>query len=126
MSPFEYPDGTRDVVFAVTFAVSLIWIATHGLPWLKTSPFPLINDKKRGEFTYARARKEFMFGARQLIEKGLKLAPGQPFRIMGDVGEIFILPSKYAHEIRNHGGVSFGKAAARVRKSKGPSSSNTC
>ncbi|KAM0266895.1 hypothetical protein ACHAPA_006464 [Fusarium lateritium] len=39
------------------------------------------------------------------------MVPGKPFRIIGDVGEIFILPSKYAYEIRNHDQLSFTMAA---------------
>ncbi|KIL86300.1 hypothetical protein FAVG1_10698 [Fusarium avenaceum] len=81
------------------------------LKWLRPSPFRIINGKKPGELTNIRAKKEFMIGAQGLIAKGLEMVPGKPFRIMGDVGEIFILPPNYAHEIRNHEQLSFTMAA---------------
>ncbi|KAF4472124.1 gibberellin cluster-GA14-synthase [Fusarium albosuccineum] len=96
---------------AATLILLAILAVIYSLRWLKPSPFRIINGKRLGELTNVRAKKEFMFGARQLIAKGLELAPGQPFRIMGDVGEIFILPPKYAYEIRNHDQLSFTRAA---------------
>lgn len=85
------------------------------LKWLRPSPFRMINGKRLGELTNIRAKKEFMVGAQGLIAKGLEMVPGKPFRIMGDVGEIFILPPNYAHEIRNHEQLSFTMAAFKVR-----------
>ncbi|KAK7423219.1 hypothetical protein QQZ08_009115 [Neonectria magnoliae] len=110
-TPGYHLDGLNEVAYAVTFAILTVFAAIWSIRWLKPSPFQLVNGKKLGEFTNVRAKKEFMFGARQLIAKGLELAPGRPFRIMGDVGEIFILPPKYAYEIRNHDQLSFTKAA---------------
>ncbi|KAF4341566.1 gibberellin cluster-GA14-synthase [Fusarium beomiforme] len=74
-------------------------------------PYLMVNGKKPGEFSSVRAKKDFMVGARQLIAKGLALSPDKPFRIIGDVGELFILQPKYAHELRNSDKVSFTKAA---------------
>ncbi|KAL6355096.1 hypothetical protein LRP88_11513 [Fusarium phalaenopsidis] len=109
------PLGNLDVLTRPTYAVALTILAVvtsiYCARWLKTSPFLLVNGKRLGELTNVRAKKEFMFGARQLIAKGLALSPGRPFRIMADVGEILILPPKYAHEIRNHEQLSFTKAA---------------
>ncbi|KAK7418725.1 hypothetical protein QQX98_003743 [Neonectria punicea] len=110
-TPGYHLDGSKKVAYSVTFAILTVFAAIWSIRWLKPSRFQLVNGKRLGELTNVRAKKEFMFGARQLIAKGLELAPGQPFRIMGDVGEIFILPPKYAYEIRNHDQLSFTKAA---------------
>ncbi|KAG6171423.1 hypothetical protein E4U51_008578 [Claviceps purpurea] len=103
--------GSSDIRNALTLAAVTILALLYGFQWLKPQPFRLINGKKFGELTNVRAKKEFMFGARKLIAKGLALAPGSPFRVIGDVGEILILPPKYAYEIRNHDHLSFTKAA---------------
>ncbi|KAG5984138.1 hypothetical protein E4U55_005937 [Claviceps digitariae] len=110
-SDFAKLDGLLEVAYALAMASTAIFALLYSLKWLKPSPFHLVNGKKFGEFTDVRVKKEFMLGARQLIAKGLALAPGLPFRIMGDVGEILILPPKYAYEIRNHDQLSFTKAA---------------
>ncbi|KAG6040948.1 hypothetical protein E4U41_006539 [Claviceps citrina] len=104
-------DNPLEVTCAITLAAATIVALVYGFQWLKPSPFCLVNGTKFGELTKVRAKKEFLFGARQLIAKGLALAPGRPFRIMGDVGEILILPPKYAYEIRNHDQLSFTMAA---------------
>ncbi|KAF4429604.1 gibberellin cluster-GA14-synthase [Fusarium austroafricanum] len=79
--------------------------------WLKPNPLHLVNGKRLGELTNVRAKRDFMLGARQLIAKGLEMTPDKPFRVIGDVGELFILPPKYAYEIRNHDQLSFTMAA---------------
>ncbi|KAG6270011.1 hypothetical protein E4U48_004037 [Claviceps purpurea] len=103
--------GSSDPKYALTLVAVTILALFYCFQWLKPQPFRLVNGRKFGELTNVRAKKEFMFGARQLIAKGLALAPGFPFRVIGDVGEILILPPKYAHEIRNHDHLSFTQAA---------------
>ncbi|KAG6288684.1 hypothetical protein E4U46_003091 [Claviceps purpurea] len=106
--------GSSDPKYALTLVAVTILALFYCFQWLKPQPFRLVNGRKFGELTNVRAKKEFMFGARQLIAKGLALAPGFPFRVIGDVGEILILPPKYAHEIRNHDHLSFTQAAFKV------------
>ncbi|KAG6263970.1 hypothetical protein E4U47_007093 [Claviceps purpurea] len=107
--------GSSDPKYALTLGAVTILALFYCFQWLKPQPFRLVNGRKFGELTNVRAKKEFMFGARQLIAKGLALAPGFPFRVIGDVGEILILPPKYAHEIRNHDHLSFTQAAFKLK-----------
>ncbi|CAG2010039.1 unnamed protein product, partial [Fusarium graminearum] len=72
---------------------------------------PKLYGRKFGELSDVRAKRDFAFGARQLLEKGLNMSPDKPFRIMGDVGELHILPPKYAYEVRNNEQLSFTMAA---------------
>jgi cytochrome P450 monooxygenase-1 len=80
----------------------------------KSSEFPLVNSKKAFELTRGRSKKEFIGGALEMILKRLKQAPGKPFRMIADFGDITILPPEYAYEIRNHDQLSFTQAAFRV------------
>ncbi|SCO76981.1 probable gibberellin cluster-GA14-synthase [Fusarium oxysporum] len=81
------------------------------IQWFKPQPLIMVNGRKFGELSNVRAKRDFTVGARQLIEKGLHMSPDKPFRIMGDVGELHILPPKYAYEVRNHDKLSFTMAA---------------
>lgn len=117
-SEFAQLSGSIEIKYALTLVSTAIFVLFCSLKWLKASPFRLVNGKKFGDFTNVRVKKEFMFGARQLIAKGLALSPGLPFRIMADVGEVLILPPKYAYEIRNHDQLSFTKAAFKVSREK--------
>lgn len=103
------------VALAIIFvAYALQRFAFFLFELLKPSPFPLINGKKRWELTNVRSKMDFKLGARDMIAERLGKVPEQPFRVIADVGEILILPPKYAHEIRNHGQLSFTQAAFKV------------
>ena len=98
-------------VASTALILSLAWFLFETL---KPSPFLLVNGKKSLEFSNVRVKKNFMLGAREMIAKHLERVPELPFRIMADVGEILILPPKYAYEIRNHDHLSFTQAAFKV------------
>jgi hypothetical protein len=49
------------------------------------------------------------------MRKAESLYPGQPFRIITDLGEVVILPPELADEIRNEPKLSFSAAVAIVR-----------
>ena len=98
-------------VASTALILSLAWFLFETL---KPSPFPLVNGKKSLEFSNVRVKRNFMLGAREMIAKHLERVPELPFRIMADVGEILILPPKYAYEIRNHDHLSFTQAAFKV------------
>lgn len=100
--------------YTVALAALAAILAASLFQFRKPSPFPLINGKKVLELTNFRPKKDFMRMARELIAERLEKAPELPFRIIGDVGEILILPPKYAHEIRNHDQLSFTQAAFKA------------
>ena len=100
--------------YTVTLAALTIILAAYFFRIMKPSPFPLVNGKKPLELTNVRPKKEFMLTAREMIAKRLEKVPELPFRVMADVGEILILPPKYAYEIRNHDQLSFTQAAYKV------------
>ncbi|KPM42340.1 Dihydromonacolin L monooxygenase LovA [Neonectria ditissima] len=98
-------------VAVIIMAYGLQRLAFYLFTLLKPSAFPLINGKKRWELSNVRSKTDFMLRARAMIAERLGKFPGQPFRVIADVGEILILPPKYAHEIRNHDDMSFTQAA---------------
>ena len=87
--------------YMVTLIAVILVLAASIAKIFRPSPFPLINGRKPFELTSITQKKEFMVGAWDIVSKGLKHAAGKPFRVVADVGEVIILPSKYAYEIRN-------------------------
>ena len=90
------------VSYMVTLIAVILVFAASVAKIFRPSPFPLVNGRRPFELTSIRQKKEFMAGAWDIVLKGLKLAAGKPFRVVADVGEVIILPPKYAYEIRNH------------------------
>ncbi|KAF2756146.1 cytochrome P450 monooxygenase [Pseudovirgaria hyperparasitica] len=95
----------------VTVLISTVLILA--IKNVQSSPYPLLNGKKGFELLNTRPKKEFMAHAWDMISRQIKAAPDEIFRVIGEVGEIIVLPPKYAHELRNHRDLSFSQAAYR-------------
>lgn len=79
---------------------------------VSSSNIPLINPKKFYDLGGIRAKIAFVFGARQLLALGV--GTGRPFRLLTDLGEIVVLPARYAIEIRSDPRLSFSEVIAQV------------
>ena len=77
-----------------------------------SSDFPLINPKKFYDMGGIRAKLAFVFGARRLLALGVRT--GRPFRLLTDLGEMVVLPARYAHEIRSDPRLSFSEVIVQV------------
>ena len=74
---------------------------------------PLMNPPRFYDLGGIRAKLSFVFGARQLLALGART--GRPFRLLTDLGEMIVLPARYAHEIRNDPRLSFSEVIVQVR-----------
>ena len=77
-----------------------------------TSTMPLMNPPRFYDIGGIRAKLSFVFGARQLLAKGART--GGPFRLLTDLGEMIVLPARYANEIRNDPRLSFSEVIVQV------------
>ena len=77
-----------------------------------TNSIPLMNPPKFYDICGIRAKLSFVFGARQLLAKGART--GGPFRLLTDLGEMIVLPARYANEIRNDPRLSFSEVIVQV------------
>lgn len=59
-------------------------------------------------------QKEFISNSQELMRQAESLYPGQPFRIITDLGEVVMLPPELGDEIRNEPKLSFSAAVAIV------------
>ncbi|KAK1976380.1 cytochrome P450, partial [Colletotrichum cereale] len=106
--------GRKDVWTSLCVGILLISIATSVLSPMRrpSRKLPHINPRALFDFFSRRQKLDFLFNARKIMEEGRKRFPGQPYRLMTDVGETVVLPADYIHDIRNEPGLSFMEAFA--------------
>ena len=73
---------------------------------------PLMNPPKFYDLGGIRAKLSFVFGARGLLARGQQT--GRPFRLLTDLGEMIVLPARFANEIRNDPRLSFSEVIVQV------------
>ncbi|KAK1967014.1 cytochrome P450 [Colletotrichum sublineola] len=101
--------------FWTTLCVGLLLgIVTTVLPQLRrpSRKLPHINPRSPFDFFSRRQKLDFLINARKILEDGRKRFPGQPYRLMTEVGETVVLPAEFVHDIRNEPGLSFTEAFA--------------
>ncbi|TDZ14040.1 Cytochrome P450 monooygenase 1 [Colletotrichum spinosum] len=79
---------------------------------------PLINPPKWFEPTSTRVKLAFALNARKWLTKGVET--GKPFRLMTDIGELTVLPSKFARELRADTRLDFAAVINRTFHAKFP------
>ena len=77
-----------------------------------SNTIPLMNPPKFYDLFGIRAKLSFVFGARALLAQGART--GRPFKLLTDLGEMIVLPARYAHEIRNDPRLSFSEVIVQV------------
>lgn len=80
----------------------------------RTTKLPYLNPKKPFEWSPARAAQEIILNARNLMYLSANSLLGKPFRVLGDVGDVIILPPDVGQEIRNDKRFSFTQGLADV------------
>ncbi|PYI12549.1 cytochrome protein [Aspergillus sclerotiicarbonarius CBS 121057] len=93
------PTWTYALIVAVLFLLTSPYKA----------PFPVINQSRFFDIGHTAGKKRFLQGAHRMIRAGL--SKSSVFYITSDNGPKIVLAPKYAHEIRSHHALSFGKAA---------------
>ncbi|KAF4845243.1 Cytochrome P450 monooygenase 1 [Colletotrichum siamense] len=78
----------------------------------RTTKLPYLNPKKPFEWSSARAAQEIILNARNLMYLSANSLLGKPFRVLGDVGDVIILPPDVGQEIRNDKRFSFTQGLA--------------
>ena len=96
----------------MALAATCVFLMSKRTGKSSTSNMPLINPKKFYDLGGIRAKLSFVFGARQLLALGVRT--GRPFRLLTDLGEMIVLPARYANEIRNDPRLSFSEVIVQV------------
>lgn len=82
---------------------------------IDTSSIPLLNPRKSLKTSDKQAKTEFVRNAGQLLRTWFKTNPDKPARLIGDVGNVIVLPPHLAQEIRNDKRLDFAKWTYKVR-----------
>lgn len=82
--------------------------------WLSTSAFhrnkrPLINPRSWLDISGKKRKLEYIPNCAKYMELGRKLFPDRPYRMATDMGEILVLPTTWAHEVRNDPNLSLNE-----------------
>lgn len=104
---------TQESIYSSLVFLICIVIA-YLLLYTESTEIDLVNNKSILDIWSFHVKANFVRNAYDIITERLKAAPGKPFRVTADVGEVTILPPEYAHEIRNDERFSFTKAAYPV------------
>ena len=104
-------------ISAPWFATILVALLALSLLSMSKKPtsisnFPLVNPKKFYDLGGIRAKLTFIFSARHLLALGVRT--GRPFRLLTDLGEMIVLPARYANEIRSDPRLSFSEVIVQV------------
>lgn len=110
---FPTPAAWLGMALVALLAASVFFMSTKPT---SSSNIPLMNPRKRYDLGGIRAKLAFVFGARQLLAQGVRT--GRPFRLLTDLGEIIVLPARYANEIRSDPRLSFSEVIVQVCRAR--------
>ncbi|KKZ60376.1 hypothetical protein EMCG_04891 [[Emmonsia] crescens] len=92
---------------SVTFVVTALTLVFFYTLQRRKTNVPLINPRRRFEFSDYRIKQEFVHNAIPMVEKGFAATGNKPFRVLADNGEITVLPPDVANEIKSDDRMSF-------------------
>lgn len=75
---------------------------------------PHLNPRKALEFSESRRKQEFVVKSRAMLDAWFREHPDQATRVIGDSGEIIVLPPNLANEMRNDPRLSFADWIRKV------------
>jgi hypothetical protein len=110
--PFEglpVPVSYLAAVLAVVFFFCL-----HVSKLATSRIIPHLNPRKPFEFTDTRTKKHFVANSRPMLDAWFHDHPDKAARVIGDTGELTVLPPRLVNEMRNDPRLSFGRWVVKV------------
>ena len=95
-------------------AAALAMLFFFSLQVSSKSKLPHLNPRKGLELTETRSKKDFVTNSRAMLDGWFHSHPDQPARVIGDAGEVIVLPPGLAHEMRNDPRLSFARWVVKV------------
>ncbi|ELQ41845.1 ent-kaurene oxidase, partial [Pyricularia oryzae Y34] len=99
-------DGTafKYAPYLVTaiFVLAIVYSKRESYPDL-----PRLNPKGPLEFGWAKRLNHFMVHSPELLAEASRRFGDNPFKLFTDLGDIVVVPAKYANELKNHRGMNF-------------------
>lgn len=109
INPFPYA-VTAILVLAVIISVHVQYLSSnHG-----RKKIPVLNPKRPFELTTTRARHEYDLHSWDMMYQGIRKYPDQAFRVLSEeLGNIVVLPPRYATEFKNDERFSFSSIVTK-------------
>lgn len=106
-------DGTafKYAPYLVTaiFVLAIVYSKRESYPDL-----PRLNPKGPLEFGWAKRLNHFMVHSPELLAEASRRFGDNPFKLFTDLGDIVVVPAKYANELKNHRGMNFMEVGVDV------------
>ncbi|KAK2024967.1 cytochrome P450 [Colletotrichum zoysiae] len=84
----------------------LVYIQRESYPEL-----PRLNPKKATELTWSARLLDFMQRSPELLTQGIRQFKGQPYKLFTDMGDVIVVPGKYAEELKSRRELDVGIVA---------------
>jgi hypothetical protein len=95
-------------------AAALAMLFLFSFQMSSKSKLPHLNPRKALELTETRCKKDFLTNSRAMLDSWFHSHSDQAARVIGDAGEVIVLPPGLAHEMRNDPRLSFSGWIVRV------------
>ncbi|KAL2017607.1 hypothetical protein VTK56DRAFT_1927 [Thermocarpiscus australiensis] len=95
---------TAPVPYVLAAALAMLFLFSLQT---SSSKLPHLNPRKAFELTETRCKKDFVTNSRAILDAWFRKHPDRAARVIGDAGEIIVLPPHLANEMRNDPRLSF-------------------
>jgi hypothetical protein len=119
---FHVPDAATlpvPVQYVLAAALAVLFLFSLQASSSKAR-LPLLNPKKPFELLETGAKSVFLTESRGMLETWFHRHPDKAARVIGDAGEVIVLPPRLANEMRNDPRLSFAAWVRKVGMPAGP------
>lgn len=96
-------------LITATLFIVLVYSRRESYPDL-----PRLNPKKVTELTWRTRLLDWMSRSRELLSEGTRRFEDKPYKMYTEVGDVLIIPPKYAEELKSNRALDFSESASDV------------
>ena len=112
-APAHWPDRPFPILLSCLILFLALALSSLLLFPDRERNIPLINKPAWWQLSIIK-KLEFLKTGVDVLDKSRAKSQGKPFRILTELGEMIVLPNRYANEIRNNLDLDFRKAIMNV------------
>ncbi|EFQ36440.1 cytochrome P450 [Colletotrichum graminicola] len=95
-------------LYLITAALSLLFMYSQRESYPK---LPRLNPKKFTELTWSARLFDYAIRSRELFAEGTRKFPDRPYKLFTDLGDVIVVPNKYAEELKSSRDLDFNGSA---------------
>ncbi|KAF3070666.1 Dihydromonacolin L monooxygenase LovA [Daldinia childiae] len=97
----------EQTALCIAFMILVTLVLRAIIDTKETSSLPIINPRKRFEFSNLERIADFKTNCRQLLQKGRTMYPQKPYRMICPEGEVIVLPTCLVNQMRSEPALDF-------------------